>query len=1073
MLSIASERDEEPEGQSDQAFLLALSDRLRRIDDPIEVLSEAAAALGTHLGMNRAGYAEVDPDTDVLTVERDWTDGSVRPGVGRRTIASFGPVASDLLYRGQTQRIEDARHDPRVRPQDLPAFAEMDIVSACTVPLIKDKRLTALFSVHKSSPRKWADSEVRLIEEVAERTWAAHERAKTAARLRESEARLSLLLELSDRTRGETSATAILEATASMLAEHLGVTRVGYGEVDEAADLCVVKYAWEEGLTGAPRSHPMSLFGDRLVAQHRAGISHVAEDATADPLMSPEGRELAKQLGARGLITAPLIRSGAICGYLSVIDKHPRRWTASEISLVREVAERTWATLARAHAEAELRQREAQRAFLLQLADRTRMLADPAAILATTAEMLAEQCNLRAVSYLEVDEAQQVIRIAQNWGPNMGRQKLEYPLSVLGEEVLQEHLTGRVFRCADVQSDPRLGETAKIACQERGAEAILTAPLVKEGKLVALLITQDGEPRDWTDEDANLLAEVAERTWANIERTTTASRLAEREASSAFLLALGDRLREQASARDMLQCAVEAIGQRLGVNRVGYAEIDPEADVLEVTMEWGDGALQEIGGRYPLKAFGAYHLAALGRGETARIADAEDSPHIQDDNREAIQGIGIRAAITVPLVRDGALAALLSVHHGTPRAWSDSEVRLVQDVAERTWAIVERAQAEAELARSQEALHQSEKLTALGSLLAGLSHEMNNPLSVVVLQSVMMEEDAAGTPLMQRARRIREAAERCSKIVATFLAMARQRPPERTAVDLNQVVESALGLAAYGLRSSGIVIDRQLSGDLPMVEADADQLHQVLVNLVINAQHALQEVEGERLLSIATRPSRTPGWIEVEIADNGPGIPLEARRRIFEPFFSTKPQGAGTGLGLSFSLGVVEAHGGRLELRNAEQGAVFLVTLPTKEVRTLERDGAPSPARSAPTSKGSALVVDDEPEIADTLAELLEREGYRVTLACSGTEAKAQLAGGSFDLILSDLRMPDGDGASLHNWVCAHRPQLARRMGFVTGDTIEPSARAFLARSGRPSLEKPFTPAALRAFVARVLEVTK
>jgi signal transduction histidine kinase len=594
--------------------------------------------------------------------------------------------------------------------------------------------------------------------------------------------------------------------------------------------------------------------------------------------------------------------------------------------------------------------------------------------------------------------------------------------------------------------------------------------LVKGGNLVALLITQDNKPREWTDEEATLLAEVAERTWANIERATTASRLAGREASSAFLLTLGDRLRDQATARDMMQVAVEAIGRRLGVNRVGYAEIDPEADTLTVDVEWGDGTLMPIAGRYPLAAFGEYHLAALGAGQTAVIDDTSDSRHIADDNRKTIEGIGIRAAITVPLVREGALAALLSVHHGASRAWTEAEVLLVQDVAERTWAIVERARAETELARSREALYQSEKLTALGSLLAGLSHEMNNPLSVVVLQSVMMEEDAAGTALGSRAKRIREAAERCSKIVATFLAMARQRPPERSAVNVNQVVEGALGLAAYGLRSTGIVIQRELADDLPRVEADADQLHQVLVNLVINAQHALQGCPGERLLRIATRPARTPGWIEVEVSDNGPGIPLEARRRIFEPFFSTKPQGVGTGLGLSFSLGVVEAHGGRLELADTEKGATFLVSLPTG--RTATHSGQIDVSPTAPAidpGKGRALVVDDEPEIADSLAELLEREGYRVRIAASGTEAKTHMAATDFNLILSDLRMPDGDGASLHSWVMAERPHLASRMGFVTGDTIEPTAMAFLARAKRPSLEKPFTPAALRALVAQIV----
>jgi C4-dicarboxylate-specific signal transduction histidine kinase/CheY-like chemotaxis protein len=697
------------------------------------------------------------------------------------------------------------------------------------------------------------------------------------------------------------------------------------------------------------------------------------------------------------------------------------------------------------------------------------MLADPNAILFATTDLFSQRLDVNSASYSSIDWKSKTVRTSHFQRDGGEMTQSTYPITVLGPELLAAHLKGEIFRANDIQSDPRISEVTKEVTRSHRVASIMSAPLVKEGQLVGLLSVSHDIPRAWFDSEADLLAEVAERTWANLDRATTSLLLKEREASSAFLLALGDRLREQASAREMLEVALEAIGRELGVHRVGYAEIDAKADTLAVNVEWGDGTLEEIRGTYPLAAFGRYHIQALSAGETARIDDTHDSPHIQDDNKDAVHGIGIRAAITVPLVRDGALAALLSLHHGTPRAWTDYEVRLLQEVAERTWAIVERARAEAELARSREALYQSEKMTALGSLLAGLSHEMNNPLSVVVLQSVMMEEDAEGTALGVRARRIREAAERCSKIVATFLAMARQRPPERRAVDINELVEGALGLAAYGLRTSGIVIDRRFGADLPLIEGDPDQLHQVFVNLVINAQHALQSVEGERRLSLVTRVNPATGGIEVEVCDSGPGVPSEVRRRIFEPFFTTKAQGAGTGLGLSFSLGVIEAHGGKLELLEGDGGATFRVTLPA--ATSLADPAAAELVELADegSHRAGALVVDDETEIADSLAELLERDGYRVRIASSGTEAKARLAEQDFDLILSDLRMPDGDGQSLHAWIEAKRPHLAERMGFVTGDTIEPGAMAFLARAGRPTLEKPFTPAALRAFVAKVL----
>jgi PAS domain S-box-containing protein len=380
--------------------------------------------------------------------------------------------------------------------------------------------------------------------------------------------------------------------------------------------------------------------------------------------------------------------------------------------------------------------------------------------------------------------------------------------------------------------------------------------------------------------------------------------------------------------------------------------------------------------------------------------------------------------------------------------------------------ITERKTAEAELERSREALHQSEKLTALGSLLAGVSHELNNPLAVVVGESIILEEDAEGTPLAEGAGRIRRAAERCARIVQTFLAMARQRKPEKGAVDANALVEQALELAQYGLRTAGVRVVRDLGPGLPPLWADSDQIHQVVLNLLVNAQQALQEQPGERELIVRTERAG-PDRVAIELADNGPGVPAPIARRIFEPFFTTKPTGSGTGVGLSFSHGVAAAHGGVLQLVPSERGAVFRLELPIDA-----NAGAPPPQALAPgraaTTAGRALVVDDEPELAAMLARMLSREGYAVDVADGGAAAKARLREGRYDLVLSDLRMPDLDGPALYDWIKAERPDIAERVGFVTGDTLGAGASSFLARAGRPVLEKPFTPTALRALLQQL-----
>jgi PAS domain S-box-containing protein len=384
--------------------------------------------------------------------------------------------------------------------------------------------------------------------------------------------------------------------------------------------------------------------------------------------------------------------------------------------------------------------------------------------------------------------------------------------------------------------------------------------------------------------------------------------------------------------------------------------------------------------------------------------------------------------------------------------------------------ITDRKRAEQELARSRDALHQSEKLAALGSLLAGVSHELNNPLAAIVGQAEMLQEDSVGTPFELRGQKIGAAAERCARIVQTFLAMARQKDAQRSLVDLNDVVATALEITEYGLRTAGIGARVTLGSMLPKVLGDRDQLHQVLVNLIVNAQHAMQGGEAfDKTLTVRTSVSQS-GEVLLDVTDTGPGVPEKLKGRIFDPFFTTKPQGVGTGVGLSFSHGIVEAHGGTIVLEPSRRGAHFRIALPP--ATESEPVAVPIAAETAAESAagGKALVVEDEADVADTLRELLEREGYRVTVAGDGSAALMTLDRGEFDLIISDLRMPGVSGPDLHARLAETKPHLIERMGFVTGDTLGSSMDDFLRGCGRPVLEKPFTKVGVRCLIASILQ---
>jgi PAS domain S-box-containing protein len=380
-----------------------------------------------------------------------------------------------------------------------------------------------------------------------------------------------------------------------------------------------------------------------------------------------------------------------------------------------------------------------------------------------------------------------------------------------------------------------------------------------------------------------------------------------------------------------------------------------------------------------------------------------------------------------------------------------------------------------EIDRQREALRQSEKLTAMGSLLAGVAHELNNPLAIVMGRASLLEEKCDALPeLHADATRIREAAERCGRIVRTFLNMARSRPSQRSPVAINEMVRAAVDMLQYGYRTHGIELDMTLADALPAVTADTDQIGQVVMNLLINAQQALAGMPGQRCVRVQTgleprRDNREPRvWLRV--SDNGPGIPNAARDRVFEAFFTTKPEGVGTGLGLAVSRSLARDHGGDLMLEPAspQGGASFRLSLPISGVAEIDTVPAALPEPGVPL-QARVLVVDDEPELAEVMRDMLESAGYEVAIAESGAVALELLATARFDAVVSDLRMPDMDGAGLWREVSARHPLIARSMLFVTGDTLSPDAREFLRSARCASLDKPFSKADLLARVAELL----
>jgi len=365
--------------------------------------------------------------------------------------------------------------------------------------------------------------------------------------------------------------------------------------------------------------------------------------------------------------------------------------------------------------------------------------------------------------------------------------------------------------------------------------------------------------------------------------------------------------------------------------------------------------------------------------------------------------------------------------------------------------------------RLQEQLMQSEKMSAIGQLIAGVAHDLNNPLASVVGFADYLVESSADTPseMLEPLGAIQQEAERAANIVKNLLNFARKQEGRRQVKPVNEILAATLFLLRNQLMAAKIDAEVDVAPGVPPVSVDMNQIQQVFVNLIANAAQVIQSSGvGSRIVI------RAVSWLDgvaVTVEDDGPGIPPEIAHRVFEPFFTTKPAGEGTGLGLSICQGIVKEHGGRLSLVPTQRrGAVFQVELPAGQALA---PPTPSPA-AAPVQRLRILVVDDEPHIQHYMRATLEAWGHAVTVAANGRAGLEHALTEPFDVIVSDLRMPELGGREMFERLRAERPAAAMRVVFSTGDTVRGDTLAFLESLQRPYLRKPFTLVELRAALA-------
>jgi two-component system NtrC family sensor kinase len=666
------------------------------------------------------------------------------------------------------------------------------------------------------------------------------------------------------------------------------------------------------------------------------------------------------------------------------------------------------------------------------------------------------------------------------------------------------HTLARVLRTGQSWFDPAVPE-ARLRAEARdavhwtlvqalGFQAEMVVPLLARGQVLGTLTCVRGEgARPYSTVDLALAEEFARRAalaldnaWlyqaaqtaqAALQQTHTV--LEQRVADRTALLALMHDITVAANAAPSpgaaLQVALDRICAYTGWP-VGHAYL-PAPDgtgawvptpiwsladpVRFVAFQQVTQTLQITSGEGLIGRVGATGTPAWG-------VEVATDPAFR--RRHAAGQSGLTTGFASPLLVGQEVVGVLEFYAAEMLAPDPALLDTLRQIGIELGRTIERQRAHEQMQRQQEALFQREKLAAMGSLLASVAHELNNPLAVILMQADLLRTDAGRGPLAESATDIAEAAARCERLVRQFLTLARQHVPERTAVDLHALLTDTLELLAPALRVDTITVEQCLAADLPPLWADPHQLQQVLINLLTNAHQALREAAPPRQVTLTTRwdPARTR--VTLEVADTGPGMPPAIQARIFEPFFTTKPPGVGTGLGLPLCQGIIESHGGTISVRSAPgQGTMFRIELPAGVVPPIALDSAGTDEAQPPVSSRAILLVDDEPAIVKALTQLLRRDGHTVDTAANGRLALAQLQERPYDLILSDLRMPELDGPGLYRALEQHASPLCRRFIFLTGDTLSPDVQTFLAQSGVPRLTKPFSAAEVRHAIAQAL----
>ncbi len=943
-----------PQVTQADAFRVKLTNTLRPLTDANEIQTIAARILGESLGASRVIYIEVLPGSKEVIVHKNYTNG-VAELSGLYHLEDFGRNLTDDHRAGRTAIVPNVANYPKYTASEKARYRSIDIAAHIDVPLIKNDRFVALLAVHQANPRQWTEDEVKQVEETAEQTWAAVERARAEAALRESRTELEGQLR---------KFNAIVAAIPDFIYTFDLAGRFTY--VSPA-----LLNLWQKTSDEALGKNFFELdYPTDLATRHQQQIEQTI--ATRQPLKDETPYTSAIGTRAYEYIFVPLLGiNGAVEAVAGVTRDITDRKRAEELS--RRTAEFN--------------------AFRVSLADALRPLADPVEIQATASRVLGEYLGANRVAYFEVRGADYVVE--RDYVYKAAALAGNYSIDSFGPKLLAAYRTGRAVFASDVQADPNLSADQRSAYAAIEIGAYIGIPLVKEGEFVAGLAVHTSGSRAWTPNEVSLAEEVAERTWAAVERARTEAALRDSE--------------------NRFRMAIESA--QLGTW---------DWNLIANQLIWDEGCKAMFG--LPPEAESSIEVFFAGlhpddRERLEQVVQWTLNPKSSGKYDVEYRTIGIQDRV------ERWIAARGQAYFDA----ADNPQRFVGTVLNITEQKRIEAEREQLLVREQAAREAADRANRIkDEFLAVLSHELRSPLNPILGWTQLLQNGKLSEAQRAEALKIIERnANLQTRLIEDLLDISRimQGKLSLTAapVSLTFVIYAAVETVRLAAEAKNIAIALDLDSEIAPISGDAARLQQVMWNLLTNA---VKFTLNSGQVTIELR--QLDGLAQIQVIDTGKGINPQFLPHVFEYFWqedgSTTRKFGGLGLGLAIVRQIVEMHGGRItaESQGENQGATFIIQLPLmQQSRAKLNASEPIPTQreaKVPLDGVQILLVDDEADTREFQAFVLSQSGANVTAVASALEALQALKHFTPDVLVSDIGMAEMDGYMLMQQIRSRPP---------------------------------------------------